>query len=141
MSNLLAMPLCSLVIETGNNEDWIDSIKFVIDVDEDPQPQLDLTGIDFEMEVRRTPDDVEVILAASTANGTLMIGDAPDTGFLIIQVPLADMKDKKAGKYVADIVGMDGEFTRAVAQIELVILEGVTKKPVNKRIVVQGPET
>jgi hypothetical protein len=31
MSNLLAMPLVQLAIETGTNEDWIDSIKFLID--------------------------------------------------------------------------------------------------------------
>jgi hypothetical protein len=138
MSNLLAMPLVKLVVETGTNEDWIDSIKFVID-DGGPvesMPQLDIRDIIFEMEVRREAGDHAVVLAASTITGTLNVGDPPDYGFLRLNIPLVDMSAQLAGDYVADITGRDGEYTRVIAQIDLGIVEGITKQPVNKRIVV-----
>jgi len=144
MSNVLALPLVSVGVQTGNNEDWVDSIKYVVDpadgtTDSSLWEQLDLRGISFSMEIRRDAADVEVIFGASTENGTLKIGDAPDFGFLIIQVPLAEMKDHPAGTYVGDIVGTDGIYTRTTIQIALEILEGITKQPVNKRIVVTYP--
>jgi hypothetical protein len=134
MSNLLAMPLVHLGIVTGTNEDWIDSIKFV--VDEPEFPQLDLRGISFGMEVRREASDHEVVLAASTENDTLRIGQPPDYGFLLINVPLVDMQGQIAGTYVADIIGRDELHTRVIIQIDLTIIAGVTKQPVNQRVVV-----
>jgi hypothetical protein len=136
MSNILAMPLVRLTIETGNNEDWIDSIKFVVDTGAEELPQLDIRNIVFDMEIRRDPLAHEVVLAASTANGTIKIGTPPDFGFLIISVPIAEMRTQLAGEYVGDIVGHDELYTRVVAQIALNIVEGITKQPINKRIVV-----
>lgn len=129
MSNILAMPLVKLTIETGNNEDWIDSIKFVVDTGEVELPQLDIRGIVFDMEIRRDARNHEVVLTASTANNTMRVGDPPDFGFLIINVPLAEMRSQLAGTYVGDIVGHDDAYTRVVAQIELTIVEGVTHIP------------
>jgi hypothetical protein len=129
-TNLLAMPLVIMVVETGTNEDWLDSIKFLVDNgsgDPDTMPQLDLRGIAFEMEVRRAPPDHEVIISASTENGSLVIGDPPDFGYLLINVDVADMKIQKPSEYVADIVGIDPEFRRVIAQIELTIVEGITR--------------
>lgn len=145
MSNILAMPQVRLQIETGNNEDWVDSIKFVVkpvegedpiitplvDLDDESQwPQLDLRGITFEMEVRRAAADAEVILSASTANGTLAIGAPPDFGFLLIHIEVATMRSIRGGAYVADIVGRDEAHSRVIANIELTVREGVTKRPV-----------
>lgn len=128
-TNLLAMPLVQLDIETGTNEDWLDSIKFLVDtgVPEADMPQLDLRGIVFEMEVRRAAPDHEVILDATTADGTLVIGDPPDFGYLLINIPNDDMKAIQPGNYVADIVGHDPEFQRVVVQIVLGIVEGITR--------------
>jgi hypothetical protein len=138
MSNLLAMPLVKLVIETGTNEDWIDSIKFVVDTGEPVLPQLDIRGIIFEMEIRRAASDHEVVLSASTIDGTLTIGIPPDFGFLLFNIPLAQMQPQTAGVYVGDIVGRDDTYTRVIAQIDLTIVEGITKQPINKRVVVQA---
>jgi|SRR6187431_449103 hypothetical protein len=126
-TNLLAMPLAILKVETGTNEDWIDSLKYVVDTGEDDPPQLDLRGIAFEMEVRRRPEDHEVVISASTADGTLAIGDAPDFGFLLINIDKTVMEQQKANEYVADIVGIDVEFRRVVVQIDLTIFEGITR--------------
>jgi hypothetical protein len=136
MSNILAMPLVRLQVETGNNEDWVDSIKFVVDTGAPELPQLDIRNIVFEMEIRREAGDHEVVLAASTVSGTIIIGAPPDFGFLILNVPLVDMNRMIAGDYVGDIVGHDGQYTRVIAQLTLTIFEGITKLPVNKRIVV-----
>jgi hypothetical protein len=129
-TNLLAMPLVQMVIETGTNEDWLDSIKFVVDtggLDPSLWPQLDLRGISFEMEVRRTAPDHQVILSASTENGSLLIGEPPDFGYLLINISIEEMKTQQPGAYVADIVGSDPEFKRRIAQIELSIVEGITR--------------
>lgn len=142
-TNVLALPLVAVSVQTGNNEDWLDSVKFVVDegigLPVDQMPQLDLRGIDFTMEVRRAATDSEVIIGASTANGTLLIGSPPDFGFLIINLLLVEMQNHAAGNYVGDIVGSDGINSRVTVAIDLIIVEGVTKQPVNKRIVVAMP--
>jgi hypothetical protein len=126
-TNLLAMPMVHLEIDTGNNEDWLDSIKYVV-TGTDPERQLDLRGIDFEMEVRRSPDDNEVVLRASTSDHKLHIGVPPDFGFLIFEVPVDEMKYLHADSYVADIVGREGdEYVRVCVTIVLNIIEGVTR--------------
>src|SRR5215470_16410213 len=134
MSNLLSLPLLSMTVQTGNNEDWIESVKYVAPEegmsDDDPAaPQVDLRGITFEMEVRRTADDHEVILSASTDDGTLSIGAPPNYGYLIWNIPVETMKLKRAGNYVADVVGRDDQFSRRVIAMDLTLIEGVTKWP------------
>jgi hypothetical protein len=138
MSNILAMPLVRLIVEASNNEDWVDCLEFLVDTGDPILPQLDLRGIDFDMEIRRSATDSEVIVAASTANNTIQVGTPPDFGFLIINIPIADMQNITAGEYVGDIVGHDAFYRRVIATITLTIIEGVTKQPVNKRIVVEA---
>jgi len=140
-TNLLAMPLCSLIVQTGTNEDWIDSIKFLVGTGGDDSnlaalPQLDLRGIVFEMEVRRTAPDHQVVINATTEDGSIIIGTPPDYGFLIINVDLDEMKIQQPGQYVADIIGKEyvgplGELTlatqRVVCMIDLTIVQGITR--------------
>jgi hypothetical protein len=130
-TNVLALPLVSIDIGTGSNEDWIDSLKFVVNdsssTDPNSLPQLDLRGIAFEMEIRRSTSDHEVILAASTKNGQMIIGNPPDFGFLIINVPQTTMATKQPGSYVGDIVGSDDTNSRVCAKLTLTIDEGVTR--------------
>jgi hypothetical protein len=132
MSNVLALPLLQMDVITGNNEWWIESIKYVVgdgSAAPDPTtlPQFDLRGIDFEMEVRRRPTDHEVILAASTANRWMAIGSFPDIGYLLLQIPIDEMQTKMAGAYVADVVASDGTWTRKVIEMTLTIVEGITR--------------
>jgi hypothetical protein len=129
MSSLLAMPLVALTIEVGNNEDWIDSIVYCVPPPTDPTaPQLDLRGIDFEMELRKHAEDHEVSLSASTKAGTIQIGLPPNFGYLIFYVPYKDtMQYMAPGDYVGDIVGNDGQYQRRVANIFLTIDEGITR--------------
>jgi hypothetical protein len=129
-TNILALPLVQTVIATGNNEDWVDCLQFLVDNKSGNQasfPQLDLRGIDFEMAIRRGPGDAEVIIEASTADGTMAVGAPPNIGFLIWYVSYADvMQYKEAGDYVGDIIALDGNFIRTCVQINpLTIFQGI----------------
>lgn len=129
-SNLLALPLLALTIETGNSEDWIESIKYVVEVsntDEEDYPQVDLRGIEFEMEVRRDSKAHEVMFTATSEDGSIAIGEPPDFGYLIINVAFDVMRELQAGKYVADIRGHDGKYTRICIQLGLTIFDGITR--------------
>ena len=95
-----------------------------------PPPQLDIRNIIFEMEIRRSALEHEVILSASTANGTLKVGAPPDVGYLIFDIPVTHMHLLIAGTYVGDITGRDSFYTRQIATITLTVNEGVTKQPV-----------
>jgi hypothetical protein len=128
MSNLLAMPLTEISFEVHNNEDWIDSIVYCVPPPQDiTAPQLDLRGISFYMDVRRSATDHEVILEASTDDATIAIGLPPNYGFLIVNVPLAKMKYVAPGAYVGDILGTDGVNERVVISLNLTVDEGVTR--------------
>lgn len=126
-TNLLAMPSLPMIIETGTNEDWVDSIQFLVDIGTGLFDQLDLRGIAFEMEVRRAPPDHEVILTATTDDGTLAIGEPPDFGFLLINIGADSMKVRQPGDYVGDIVGTDDHSRRVIATFDLTIIQGITR--------------
>ena len=133
MSNLLAMPLVQATILTGTNEDWIDTIKYVPEnglAPEDPNAlQMDLRGIEFEMEVRRAANANEVVLAGSTKDGSLSVGAPPNYGFLIFNVGIDAVKIVQPGNYVGEIVGRDERYSRRVVQFDLTVVEGVVKWP------------
>jgi hypothetical protein len=130
-TNILAMPIVQIDVETGNNEDWVDVLQWTVDNGSGTPAtfaDLDLRGIEFELMVRRSAVDNEVIIAASTLEGTMAVGAPPNIGFLIWYVPLDEvMQYKEAGSYVGDIVAMDGNFVRTVVQINLTIFEGISR--------------
>jgi hypothetical protein len=130
MSNILAMPLVELAVETSNNEDWIDSIVYYVDTGDVPPPQLDIRGIVFEMEIRRSALEHEVMLSASTENGTLKVGAPPDFGYFLFNIPVTHMTKMIAGNYVGDVTARDGFYTRLIATVALTVIEGITKQPV-----------
>lgn len=130
MSTILALPLAFVTIETSNNQDWIESFKYLVDDGTDNldgMPQLDLRGIQFEMEVRRSTDDNEVLIHATTENHQLTIGAFPNYGFLLFDVPVGEMLNILPDQYVADVVAKDGSFVRKIMDITLTIDDGVTK--------------
>jgi hypothetical protein len=124
-TNVLALPLAQATIATGNNEDWIDAFEYVTG-DATPLP-LDIRGINFQLIVRRFPDDPEVIVWASTEDNTIQVGTTPNYNFLIINVPYSTMKTRTPGTYVADMLASDGTWQRRVMNINLQIVDGVTK--------------
>ena len=74
------------------------------------------------MEVRRRTPNNEVAFRASTADASLVIGDPPNSGHLIINVDHEIMKQQTPGLYFADIVGIEApEFIRRCVTIDLEI--------------------
>lgn len=122
-TNILALPLAHLTIETGNNEDWVDVVAYITPEDE----PVDLRGIDFEMEIRRRPEANEVVLRATSENQWISIGAVPNYGHLIIYVPEKEMRSYFAGQYVGDIRAKDERFIRRIVTFDLAIVEGITK--------------
>jgi hypothetical protein len=125
-TNILSLPLVNMDAETGTNEDWTDALVYMI-AESDPERQLDLRGISFEMEVRRRAPDHEVILSGSTEDLRISGGAAPDFGYLIINVPLSEMHTKPPGDYVGDIRAIADGHYRVAIQFTLSIIEGVTR--------------
>lgn len=129
-TNVLAIPLATMTVDTGRNEDWVESIVYRVDdgsANINAMPQLDLRGIEFEMEVRRRPEDHEVILTVSTALQNMFIGAFPNIGFLIWNVSAEDMQKRQAGSYVADVIARAGNHVRKIIQMDLTIVEGITR--------------
>ena len=125
-TNILSLPLAHLVIEVANNEDWIDSLVYIVS-GTDPPEQLDLRGIAFEMHLRRQPEVHEVVLAASTAERSLSIGSPPNVGYLLFFIREQVMRTLWAGRYVGDIRANDGVFDRVAFTLELTVIEGITR--------------
>jgi hypothetical protein len=126
-TNVLALPLAHIIIEAANNEDWIDTLVFMVSDSGPPLEQLDLRGISFEMHLRRRPEIHEIVLDASTRDRTIFIGSPPDFGYLIFYVPQETMKGLWAGKYVGDIIARDADFERVCLTVEMTVIEGITR--------------
>jgi hypothetical protein len=124
-TNILAIPKAHAVIATGTNEDWVDCICYL--VGDASGPQLDLRGIAFELELRRAPPEHEVILHASSGDGSIFVGAAPNVGYLIFYVTESVMEAIEAGTYVGDVRASDDEFQRIILTIDFTLIEGVTR--------------
>ncbi len=132
MTNILALPLTNMSIMTGNNEDMVESVLFQVGGTGSPAlgvapEQLDLRGIDFNMYVRRSPTDHEVLMTLSTDDHTLSVGAFPNIGFLLFAAPLVSMQKRLPGTYVADVVASADGYTRRCLVISLTIVEGITR--------------
>lgn len=126
------MPLVTLNVQTGTNEDWVSAIRYTVDpatIDPPPlePPQLDLRGIRFEMEVRPTVPSHDVVITASTDDGSLTIGFEPDYGFFLFRVPHETMRQQFPGTYAGEVRGTDAFGTRRVIVVDLEIVEGVVR--------------
>jgi hypothetical protein len=126
--DVLALPLAHLVIEAANNEDWIDSLVYVVAGQPPPLPQLDLRGIAFEMHIRRRPQDNEVVLHGSSADGGVTVGAAPNYGHLIFYIPQENMRRMYPGRYVGDVRARNDRVEgRVCLTLDLTIIEGITR--------------
>lgn len=126
-TNILALPLAHVVMAVSNNEDWIDSLVFMVTDSGPPLDQLDLRGISFTMHLRRRPEVHEIVLAASTLDRTLNVGSPPDVGYLIFYVPRETMQALWPGVYVGDVRANDRDFERIALTVELTVIEGITR--------------
>jgi hypothetical protein len=123
MSNILILPLAQFTVTTGNNENWLDSLQFV---QADLVTPVDLTGIEFMMEMRQLAADVDIFVRGSTADGKITVGGVGDS-FLLINIPQAEMKEVPANDYVADITASADGYVRVIAQLTVTVFQGVTR--------------
>ena len=114
------LPLIDLQFEVGTNEDWVDSIELL---DEDGVTPLDLTGISFRMQVRKTAPDHTVLIDASTTAGTMLVGN----GVIGLYVLEDTMRGVPPGDYVLDIVGEKAGRAARLATGTVKVLQGVTR--------------
>jgi hypothetical protein len=126
-TNILALPLAHIIFDVSNNADWVDSLVVLVSDSGTPPEQMDLRGIAFEMHLRRRPELPEIVLSASTADNTLLVGSPPDVGYLLFYVREETMRSLWQGQYVGDIRASDGNFERIFLTVDLTILEGITR--------------
>ena len=124
-TNILAIPLAHAVFVVGTNEDWVDCIQYL--VGDATGPQLDLRGISFELEIRRQPPDREVIMSASSSDGSISVGASPNVGYLIFYVKEAIMEQLEPDTYVGDVRASDGQYQRVILTMDFELIQGVTR--------------
>lgn len=71
MTNILRLPLVEMEVETGTNEDWLDSVAFVEGDDVTP---ISIAGISFASQLRHSALGATAYLDATTDNTQLLIG-------------------------------------------------------------------
>ena len=126
--NVLALPLAHITMEVSNNEDWVDSLVYVVTTGPaEPYPQMDLRRIRFEMMLRRRPQDHEVILDSGILAGALTVGSPPNFGHLIWHFSRSVMRRVWPGEYVGDVIAKDQRFERAILTVNLTVVHGVTR--------------
>ena len=123
-SNVNAIPLAHLVMEAYTNEDWVDTLVYMVT---EPFVQMDLRGIIFEIMLRRRPADNEVILGGSSLTGTLTVGVAPNYGHLIFYFSRRLIGRLWPGQYVGDVIARDLRFERAILTVDLTVIHGITR--------------
>lgn len=121
-SNILLLPIVILGIEVSNNSDWLDGLEYRASDAEDAEP-LDLTGIDFDLNLRSSPPVATVMLRASTYNGLIKV--YANTWQLL--VPAETMKTVLTGDYVFDMLARGDGYTRNIVQATVTVIQGITR--------------
>jgi hypothetical protein len=115
------MPPVDMSMTVGNNEDWIDGLEYQ-DLQSPPQP-IDLTGIEFEMELRSAAQAATVVLLAATDNNLIRV--AGNTWQLLVPAPT--MLLIPPATYVFDMLGFGDGYTRMLASGTVTVVLGVTR--------------
>lgn len=129
MSAILDLPQLPFPIAIIAGSDWLFDVQFVIGPDEASAP-IDLTGISFDMQVRRSLDatDEDVWLSLSTADGGVV--NTGVAGVLKFHAPPRLTSQMPSGVYFADIVARADGYTRNLcedAPIAVTVRQSVTR--------------
>jgi hypothetical protein len=112
------MSLYTIEFEISTNADWEDYFEL-----RDDNGPVDLTGCTFGMDVRG--DNGELLLSASSGNGTFAIVDAA-TGLFGVKVPASAMANVPPGFYQCDCVLGDGNRLLNLWSGNVLVKEGIT---------------
>jgi hypothetical protein len=116
------MPAVEMTMTVGNNEDWIDGLEYQ-DLQSPPQP-IDLTGIEFEMEMRIVAQAATVVLRAATDNNLILVAGNTWQFF----VPAETMLLIPPATYEYDLLGHGDGYTRRLANGTVTVVLGVTRQ-------------
>lgn len=119
MTNLLLLPVVSLEVMVGTNEDWIDGLAFY---DNNMNP-LALDGIEFRMTLRHLIDDATAPITASTTDGDLVTS----SNVFNFNVLVTTMSEVPPADYVMDVIGIADGHQRIIMQGAVTVFEGVTR--------------
>jgi hypothetical protein len=115
MSTILDLPQLPFEITIIAGSDWLWDVQFVVGPDESSAP-IDLTGIAFDMQMRRSvaPDEKNVWLSLSTeAGGIVNTGAA---GIVKFHAPPHLTSQIPDGPYVADVVARADGYIRNLCE-------------------------
>src|SRR5262252_8266301 len=108
-TNILYMPQVGMDMTVATNADWLDGLEYW-DLQTPPQP-IDLSGIEFEMELRANPPAATVVLKATTDNGLIVVY----ANTWQLRVPAPTMSLIFPATYVYDMLGVADGYIRILA--------------------------
>jgi hypothetical protein len=124
-----------MIANTSTNADWLDGLEYMSSADVSAVP-IDLTGIDFEMDMRAAPSLATVVLRATTVNGLIRVY-ANTWQFLI---PASVMELVPPGDYVFDMLAHADGYTRNIVYAQVAILLGITRSAQPNPQLIAGPQ-
>jgi len=122
-TNILYMPAVTMAMTVWTNADWIDGLEYH-DLQTPSQP-IDLTGIEFEMELRSSAQDITVVLKATTDNGLIIVY----SNTWQFSVPATTMSLIPPASYVFDMLAVADNTVRIIASGTVQVNLGVTRPP------------
>jgi hypothetical protein len=122
-TNILYMPSVAMNMTVWTNADWLDGLEYH-DLATPPQP-IDLTGIEFEMEMRSNPPAVTVVLKATTDNGLIQVY----SNTWQFNIPASTMSLIPPTTYVYDMLAVADGHIRIIASGTVDVILGVTRPP------------
>lgn len=115
------MPPVVMDMTIATNSDWLDGLEYW-DL-QTPQQPIDLSGIEFEMEVRVNPPAATVVILASTGNGLIQVY----SNTWSLKVPATIMALIPPADYVYDLLGRADGYTRQLASGSITAMLGITR--------------
>ena len=127
MTAILQLPPLAGSMTIVTNADFLQAWEFTLP-GSSPATPIDLTGIDFRMQVRLASDLTQIGLDLSLANGGLISGGA--TGLLTFWSPRAANAALAPGDWLADLVAEGDGLTIALfssGPMTVTVLQGITQ--------------
>lgn len=126
MTQILALPALSGAMTIVTNADFLQAWEFVVAGSSPPVP-IDLTGIDFRMQVRLASDLTQIGLDLGLGDGGLISGGA--AGTLTLWSPRAANAALAPGAWLADLLAEGDGLTInlfAGGPMTVTVVQGVT---------------
>jgi len=131
VTQILNLPKLGFSVSTGTNEDWTDAWAY-LDASGNP---ISGAGITLNLMLRRSADDVEAqVIASSVAgplnglplNGALSWGGA-GMNVITLAIPDTTMGRVPPGDYVGEVQAVAEGFSKTIAEIDVTVVQGIVR--------------